>query len=154
MDFIKKLIGGILGFLTGLLPKKKKSNGFYLELDEAATGANPKAEAKPAAANGKKAAAPVAAVVADAPVAAPEAVKATKATKAKAAKNGKAPKAEAAKAEPVKTEPVVTAPKKIVETTFAPQYVANTVASSNGRRRPGANMSAFLDLASQVKTPG
>lgn len=38
------------------------------------------------------------------------------------------------------------------ETTFAPKYLVPT--NSNGRRRPGANMSSFLDMARQVKTPG
>jgi hypothetical protein len=147
MDFIKKLIGGILSFLTGLLPKKKKSNGFFLELDEAATGANPKVEAKPAAAaNGKKAAEPVAAAAAAAPASpAPTTVKADT---AKASKNGKAPKAQ-----PVKAEPASVTTETPTETTFAPQYVAASVAGSNGRRRPGANMSSYLDLALQVKTP-
>ncbi|MBW4645318.1 MAG: hypothetical protein KME23_20380 [Goleter apudmare HA4340-LM2] len=156
MDFIKKLIGGILGFLTGLiggilgfvtgLLPKKKSNGFYLELDEAATGAKPKVEAK-SASNGKKAAEPVAAVASPAPASpAPTAVKATT---AKAATNGKAPKAE-----PVKAAPASVAKKTPTETTFAPKYVAASVSSSNGRRRPGANMNAYLDMARQVKTPG
>jgi hypothetical protein len=135
MDFIKKLIGGILGFLTGLLPKKT-SNGFYLELDEAASGSNPKVEAKPAASNGKTAE-PVAAVAAPVDSPAPTAV-------AKAITNGKAPKAEPA-------TPTVATP---TETTFAPKYVAASVGSSNGRRRPGANMNNYLDLARQVKIPG
>lgn len=138
MDFIKKLIGGILSFFTGLLPKKKKSNGFYLELDEAATGANPKPEAK------KVEAKPAAAVNGTKPAPATPAPTAVKAATAKASKNGKAPKA----------EPAIASTKAPTETTFAPQYVAASVASSNGRRRPGANMSAYLDLARQVKTPG
>ncbi|WP_257237171.1 hypothetical protein [Nostoc sp. 'Peltigera malacea cyanobiont' DB3992] len=36
---------------------------------------------------------------------------------------------------------------------FAPKYLAPSAISSNGRRRPGANMSAYLDMARQVKTP-
>ncbi len=131
MDFIKKLISGILGFLTGLLPKKKASSGFYLELDEAATGAKP-VTAKPVAAK-PAAVAPVAV--------APTAIKVST---DKAESNGKAPKAEQA----------IATTQKPTETTFAPQYVAASVAGSNGRRRPGANMSGFLDLARQVKTPG
>jgi len=38
------------------------------------------------------------------------------------------------------------------ETTFAPKYL-NPANSSNSRRRPGANMTNFLDMASQVKSP-
>lgn len=40
------------------------------------------------------------------------------------------------------------------ETTFAPKYLSPSATSSNGRRRPGANMTSFLDMARQVKTPG
>jgi hypothetical protein len=41
---------------------------------------------------------------------------------------------------------------KAASSTFAPQYLMPTASSS--RRRPGANMSSFLDMARQVKTPG
>ncbi len=153
MDFIKKLIsgilgfvGGILGFVTGLLPGKKKSNGYFLELEEATS------QSKPAASNGKKAqeavavAAPAASQTAKSSE--PETVKATKApkkAKVEASQNGKA-----AKAEPVKAAATTKAP---TETTFAPKYLAPSITSSNGRRRPGANMSAYLEMARQVKTP-
>ncbi|WP_414566191.1 MULTISPECIES: hypothetical protein [unclassified Anabaena] len=165
--FIKKLIAGILGFITGLLPKKK-SNGYFLELDEASAGKSPQAEAaketspkvadKPASvSNGTKAAvvdspepAPSAAPSAkrDAPTAT-TATKATTAKKEEPSKNGKAPKAE-----PAKVPAATKAPKTPVETTFAPKYLAPSATGSNGRRRPGANMSNYLDMARQVKTPG
>ncbi|AFZ60906.1 hypothetical protein H6G54_22760 [Anabaena cylindrica FACHB-243] len=118
--FIKNLIAGILGFITGLFAKK--DNGYYLQLNEEATEAKPvatKAKAEPAKATAAK----------------PEAV----ATKAKA---------EPAKAPAVKPEPA----KVPDETTFAPKYLVPS--SSNGRRRPGANMNTYLDMARQVKTPG
>ncbi len=135
MDFIKKLISGIVGFLTRLLPGKKKSNGFYLELDEAATGATPTVAAKPAApSNGKKAAQPLTA---------------PKAAQVEASQNGNG---KAAKVEPAKTPAKAQPPKAPTETTFAPKYVAATVPSSKSRRRPGANMNSYLDLASQIKT--
>ena len=54
--------------------------------------------------------------------------------------------AKAAAAKVLKEEPK--------ETTFAPKYLAPSATSSNGRRRPGANMSAYLDMARQVKKPG
>jgi len=38
------------------------------------------------------------------------------------------------------------------DSTFAPNYLMPSASSS--RRRPGANMSSFLDMARQVKTPG
>ncbi|MCW5316325.1 hypothetical protein GTQ43_21645 [Nostoc sp. KVJ3] len=147
MDFIKKLISGILGFVTGilgfvtrLLPGKKQSNGYFLELEEATS------QSKPAASNGKKAVAPVASQAAKSPE--PETAKATKAaatkTKVEASQNGKAEPAKAAAKASAKTP---------TETTFAPKYLAPSTTSSNGRRRPGANMSAYLDMARQVKTP-
>ncbi|MEA5553687.1 hypothetical protein VB713_22365 [Anabaena cylindrica UHCC 0172] len=118
--FIKNLIAGIVGFITGLFAKK--DNGYYLQLKEEATEAKPvatKAKAEPAKAAAK--AKPVA-------------------TKVKAEPAKAAVKAEPAKA-PVPTE-----------TTFAPKYLVPS--SSNGRRRPGANMNTYLDMARQVKTPG
>ncbi|MBP5974098.1 hypothetical protein HW132_15445 [Brasilonema sp. CT11] len=57
-----------------------------------------------------------------------------------------------AKPEPVNSQKAkAIIQKEPAETTFAPKYLAvpNT---SNGRRRPGANMSSFLDMANQVKT--
>ncbi|HLO86202.1 MAG TPA: hypothetical protein VK203_14495 [Nostocaceae cyanobacterium] len=121
--FIKKLIAGIIGFITGLLPGKgKKSGGYYLELKEE----EPTTKPAPTASNGAKPA-PVAA----APVAA----------KSKPAPEPK----KAAKAEP---KP---APKPVpAETSFASKYLIPS-AASNGRRRPGANMNGFLDMAKEVK---
>ncbi|MEH2114920.1 hypothetical protein [Nostoc sp.] len=182
MDFIKKLIsgiqgflGGILGFITGLLPGKKKSNGYFLELDEAKDAA--KDAVKEVASNAKKVADTVADTVAsnakkvtatiasEAPTPSkPESLNGTKtaAAKAKSAKNSKAADvqlvqtAEGLKVEPAKNAKAAAA--KIIkeqptETTFAPKYLAPSTTSSNGRRRPGANMSAYLELARQVKTP-
>jgi hypothetical protein len=140
--FIKKLITGILGFITGLLPGKK-GNGYYLELDE------PASEKAPATTvNGTKAAASVAvASPADAPAAKSNAPTAKKAAKVEPSKNGQAPQAEPA------TAPAATSngTKTAAETTFAPKYLAPS-GSSSSRRRPGANMSSYLDMASQMKT--
>lgn len=60
--------------------------------------------------------------------------------------------AEGLKAEPIKNEPSVVASSngQKTDTTFAPKYLNPATASSN-RRRPGANMSSFLDMANQVK---
>ncbi|MBD2560982.1 MULTISPECIES: hypothetical protein [Nostoc] len=170
MDFIKKLISGILGFITGLLPGKKKSNGYFLELDEA------KDAAKEVASNAKKVAETVVSnakkvtetVVSEAPEASkPASLNGTKtaATQAKA-KSAKNPKpadvtlvqtAEGLKVEPGKNAKAAAAKvikEQPTETTFAPKYLAPSATSSNGRRRPGANMSVYLDMARQVKTPG
>jgi hypothetical protein len=120
--FIKNLIGGILGFITGLFGKK---DGYYLELKEEV------GETKPAVATP----APVA-------KAAPAKVAAVKET----AKPAKATKATTT----TTTEPAK--PAAVKETTFAPQYLVPS--SSNTRRRPGANMNTYLDMARQVKVPG
>ena len=175
-DSIKKLIGnlinGILGFITGLLPGKKKGNGYYLELDEAKDAV--KEVASEVASNAKKAADTVASsakkaaetVTSNVPTPSqPASLNGTKtaATKAKADKNPKpadvqlvqtaeglkvepGKKAKAAAAKAVKEEPKTT--------TFAPQYLNPSANGSNGRRRPGANMNVYLDMARQANTPG
>jgi len=181
-DSIKKLItnliSGILGFVTGLLPGKKegKSNGYYLELDEAKevakdtvkeVASNAQKVADTVAANAKKAAQTV---TSNAPESSqPESLNGTKTaatkakTKAKTANKTKPADIEMVQtAEGLRVEPgknAKAAAAKAVkeqpkETTFAPKYLAPSAASSNGRRRPGANMSAYLDMARQVKTPG
>ncbi|MBH8561977.1 hypothetical protein I8748_07290 [Nostoc sp. CENA67] len=160
---ITSLISGIVGFITGLLPGKKKGGGYYLELDEA-KDAKPVEAAKEVAANAKKA---VETVVSEAPAPSqPASLNGTKTaaakTKAKTSKKTKpadvqlVQTAEGLKVEPDKNakaaaKAVKEEPK---ETTFAPTYLAPTGSGSNGRRRPGANMSAYLELARQVKTPG
>jgi hypothetical protein len=173
MDFIKNLISGILSFVTGLL-RGKKSNGYFLELDEAKDAA--KDAAKEVASNAKKVAETVSSnakkVTGTATSEAPEASKpaslngtktAAAKTKEKPAKNPKpadvtlVQTAEGLKVEPGKKAKAAAAKvlkEEPKETTFAPKYLAPSATSSNGRRRPGANMSAYLDMARQVKTPG
>lgn len=143
------LISGIAAFFGGLLgskkadsapslaPKAKKSSGYFLELDEA------KGLGTAAPAPVEKAAEPVAAQ----PVVAPPAAKTEAAPKPAPA----APKTAPAP-EPVAVANTLNLPKPSVAT-FAPDYLAPS-AGSNGRRRPGANMSSFLDMARQVKVPG
>ncbi|AVH67591.1 hypothetical protein [Nostoc sp. 'Peltigera membranacea cyanobiont' N6] len=172
MDFIKKLFSGILGFITGLLPGKKKSNGYFLELDEAKDAA--KDVAKEVASNAKKVAETVTssakkvttAITSEAPTQSkPDSLNGTKTTaqkgKAKSAKNPKpadvtlVQTAEGLKVEPGKNAKAAAAKvlkEEPKETTFAPKYLSPSVTSSNGRRRPGANMSAYLDMARQIKT--
>jgi hypothetical protein len=198
MDFIKKLISGILSFITGLLPKKK-GNGYYLELDEG-KDLKPleaaKEAAKEVASNAKKAAETVTSNVKQAAETVTSNAKQTaetvtsnakqtaetatsktpassngsksaaakaKAKSAKEAKSAKNPKpadvqlvqtAEGLKIEPGKNAKAAAAKvlkEEPKETTFAPKYLAPSANGSNGRRRPGANMSAYLDMASQVK---
>ncbi|WP_341525011.1 hypothetical protein WKK05_20610 [Nostoc sp. UHCC 0302] len=187
MDFIKKLISGILSFITGLLPKKK-GNGYYLELDES-KDLKPleaaKEAAKEVASNAKKAAETVTSNVKQAAETVTSNAKQTaetatsktpassngsksaaakaKAKSVKEAKSAKNPKpadvqlvqtAEGLKIEPGKNAKAAAAKvlkEEPKETTFAPKYLAPSANGSNGRRRPGANMSAYLDMASQVK---
>ncbi|WP_414752603.1 hypothetical protein [Anabaena sp. CCY 9910] len=147
--FIKKIIAGILSFLTGLIGGKK-GGSYYLELKEDTTDEKatiPAPKAAPAESNGTKAA-----VKAEAPPAtekspAPTPAKVAKVEASKNGKNGKTAPAEPEKAPVAKTT-------KPSETTFAPKYLAPSGSGANGRRRPGANMSSYLDMASQVKTPG
>jgi len=195
--FIKNFIAGILDFITGLLPgkkkgdnelspAKKKSNGYFLELDEAKS-IKPletiKEAAKEVASNTQKAADKVATetkkavetVTTETKKAADKVVSDSKkevetvpsdatssngkkapasiadSKPAKASKNGKAPKGEP---KPEVTPAASKVAKIPTETTFAPKYLAPSATSSNGRRRPGANMTSFLDMARNVKTPG
>ncbi|WP_317109687.1 hypothetical protein [Chroococcidiopsis sp. SAG 2025] len=63
--------------------------------------------------------------------------------------------AEGVKAQAVKpTKPVkeISDSNGKAASTFAPNYLMPS--ASNSRRRPGANMNSFLDMARQVKTPG
>jgi hypothetical protein len=160
--FIKNLIAGIVGFITGLLPGKKKDNGYFLELDEAKS-IKPletvKEAAKEVASNTQKAAETVATeakkavetVVSDSKKEVETVPSIADSKSVKASKNGKAPKGEP---KPELTPAASKVAKIPAETTFAPKYLAPSATSSNGRRRPGANMTSFLEMARNVKTPG
>ncbi len=158
--FIKKLISGILAFISGLFAGKKadaeqsgagkavkKSSGYFLELDEAKS--NGQSPAKTAAS------APAKTEVAPAKTeAAPAKAESTPAPAQPA-------KAEAVKAAPAKAEPVkavaqsTNGSKPAPAATPAPTATAAfastpTVPNTFGdRRRPGANMDYFLDMARQ-----
>ena len=159
ISFIKNLISGIQNFFVGLLGGKK--SGYYVELKEDAEAALD--EAKSAASNAKKAVESAASNTKKSVESATETVP--------AGSNGKKSAAATVKARPAEVELVQTAkgvkaqpakkakaslasatPDQPKETTFAPKYLLPT--NSNDRRRPGANMSSFLDMARQVKTPG
>lgn len=174
--FIKNFFSGIAAFFTGLFssnkspeiqsssPKTKKESGFFLQLDEAEDTDKKATSAQSAKAQTAQPKPPEpttkAATFAAAP--APAAVKAEPAKVE--AKKPEPPKTEPAKIEPAKKpEPVAAnnngsannngkAATSAQAATFAPQYL-NPTSSSSNRRRPGANMNSFLDLARQVKTP-
>lgn len=133
--FIKKLKEDKSG-----ATKTRKGKGYYLEVDESQVAqalkgnqpAKTESEAKPESA----------------------AVEAAAPTTTEAEAPAKT-EAETPKAEPVKAAvPVVAATKKEAPavTTFAPNYLL-TLSSTDGRRRPGANMKSFLEMARKVKTP-
>jgi hypothetical protein len=144
-NFLKNLFSGLLG-LVGLgsktaeageqLKPAKRKGGYFLELDDA-TGVSSAPAAKPAT------------------PAAPPVAGAQPAAKGEAKiKVKSAPAAAVAPTPTAKPAPVAQAlnlPKPTV--TFASTYLAPGNESS-GRRRPGANMTSYLDMAKQVKTQG
>ncbi len=170
----------MFGFIKNLV--KKSNNNFFLELkeeveakiDEAKqeikeitqtkeTKETKKVEAKQPASNGAKPAVAPAKPVAVAPAKAavtPElngkmsrkdTAAAAKAAKIEAAKVAK--EAETASSNPAqiaKTAAKKQQPAAPVETNFATKYLMTP--SSSGRRRPGANMNSYLEMARQVKT--
>lgn len=153
----------------------KKNDGFYMQIDDNPTE-KVAAKAKPAvgavAAPAAVVAAPTAPTAAptNVPTAAPVAVvskstsltpaekkvadaekevakAATKAEK-KSAKKGVDEK----KVAPVAADPVAPAPAPTPITNFATDYLIKP-SSDSTRRRPGANMSKFLELAREAKIP-
>ncbi len=157
---LKKLFGG-------------NKNDFYLELKEESEG-KPAETSKATTSNGTKAAAqapaPEAKTEASAPAPeaktevkpapeakteasapAPEAKTEKKSKKVSIKERKKAEKAKAPAPAPAPAPVAKASPKLPAETAFASKYLIPT--NTNGRRRPGANMNAFLDMARQVKTP-
>lgn len=148
VNFLKNLLSGLFSILNGLFsskkqdaiegsaptPRKARNSGYFLELDEAKGVSSAAVPAKTLTAPPAKSEQPsVKSESSNGATAKPAAVKEPKA----------APK-------PVSANAAVNLPQPTI-TTFAPKYLAPT-GSSNGRRRPGANMSSFLDMARQVKT--
>lgn len=125
MAILKKLFSALFGFLGGLLGLGKKS-GYYLELDEAKSVGQAPAVAK------AESPAP------EATVAPPESTPAVAKIEAPVANPLNLP----APTVTTNPEPLTAAP----ETPVVPFF-------QFARRRPGANMKSFLDLAKQVKTP-
>lgn len=163
INLIKKLFSGILSFVGGIFNSKK--SGYYLELDPADTG-------KPAVAPAKAEPAKAQPAKAEAPVPAQPAAATEPATTVSL--NSVPAKADPVNAEsveaPVNAEPVAatatsnngssngakpTAPENPLNlpqptVNFASEYLVPK--PTNTRRRPGANMGTYLDMAKQVKT--
>ncbi|HEY9295281.1 MAG TPA: hypothetical protein VIQ31_02705 [Phormidium sp.] len=165
--FIKNILSSEKSDSTA--PKTKKQKGYFLELDDSeisqtSNGSKPaetaKAEPAPVAKATPTQAQPTVTVVEPAK-AEPKPEPAKAETKPAPAKAETKPAAKAKKAEPApapKPEPAPTPVSAAAtkgktqpepEKTFAPNYLMPS--GSNGRRRPGANMSSFLDMARQVK---
>jgi len=159
-NFLGKLFSGILGFVGGLFGGKK-SGGYYLELEDAkGQGAVAPAAVAPAASKSKPAAATtqppkVTEPVTDGKVAvsaATQVVEENVKSVVNEVKQVTTTKANKAKpVAPANTNNGLNLPEPKV-TNFATDYLAAPTAA--GRRRPGANMKSFLDMAKQVKTSG
>ncbi len=163
INFIKSLFSGIFGFFGGLLGGKKKTeaagseaksagkkgnSGFYLELDESKAGAAAQASS-PAPAQTTNGAAAEAQTEA-------QPAKSSRKEKLAALAEGKQPAAATpAPAKATTAQPAVAtapAPKPATfapETEFATKYLVTN--GNNSRRRPGANMSPYLDMARKIK---
>jgi hypothetical protein len=128
----------------------KKNDGFYMQVDDVPTPKVP-AKAQPAATVVAAAAAVVSApteiTTADRKIA--DAEKAVAKAAAKTEKKSAKKAAEEQKVVAVAPAPV--APPKPI-TNFATDYLIKPSSDSN-RRRPGANMSKFLELAREAKIP-
>jgi hypothetical protein len=128
----------------------KKNDGFYLQLEDEKDTPKPAAKAK-SAPPASVAPAPVVTAPATAPVApvattqaAPTETAAKKSVK-KSVKNTETAK----KVEEIKS-PVSAPVAAPAITSFASDYLIKP-SSDSSRRRPGANMNAFLDMARQAK---
>jgi len=181
INLIKNLFSGIFSFIGGIFSGKKKS-GYFMELDEkqSAKLESVKAQASDAKdAIVEKTKSAVAAVEASAKSAADsvaEGVKdaaATTEATAKSVMKSEAPAKSAVKSVKAKSEKTESAKAETAELNGSaneakPPVPANTLnlpqptvsfaseylvpKPTNSRRRPGANMGAFLEMAKTVKT--
>lgn len=164
-NLIKKLFSGILSFIGGIFGGNK--SGYYMELDESQLP-KPIAKAKEAieskAEDAKSAVAAVEATARSTANSVADSVKetatATEET-AKTAVKSKAKKVEPITAEKAETNGSVNGAKPPVPAdtlnlpqptvSFATEYLVPK--PTNTRRRPGANMNSYLEMAKSVKTP-
>jgi hypothetical protein len=122
----------------------KKNDGFFLQIEDDTPKTQPAAKATPVAA-------PAPTVAAVAPVATEKV--AAVATAATAKDDKQATKTEKKVAKKADEPKVAIAPALApVITNFATDYLIKP-SSISGRRRPGANMNGFLELARKVEKP-
>ncbi len=158
INFLKNLVGGIFGFVSGFFGKKptaiengsnqrtKKSNsGYFLELDDSKL---PEPVLAVAATVRSSAEAIADSVTGNAPDQPKKTTPKEKLAAAKASNgNSASVAAEKTPAEP-KSVPVNSVMAAPSEVGFATKY---PIPMTGGRRRPGANMSSYLDMARQMK---
>lgn len=152
MDFIKKLLGGILGFIKGIFGIFKKSE-YYLEAE--GSDSAPAEKAAPAKVEAEKAAPAKAEATPAAPASQPipetnppkpvELVQTASGVVAAPVSKGDL-KADGREAKVAK-QPVTVGAETLK--TFAPEFLAST-RSSGDRRRPGPSMSPFMGMARQM----
>lgn len=171
MGLLNKLFGAIFSFFSWLLSLVRggKKSEYFLEIDESQAAPAAKAEAKPESANSQPAEAKAKPTAPPQIAAAsqPQVVMPTIPT-ASAPQNG----AKASEDQPKPTQAPQSenkpnqAPQPVATTsstsassnnstaasnqTFAPQYL-NPSKNQSQRRRPGANMGAFMSMAKEVK---
>ncbi|MGG6267642.1 hypothetical protein ACQ4M3_11710 [Leptolyngbya sp. AN03gr2] len=163
-NLIKKLFSGILSFIGGILGGNK--SGYYMEAEPLPAKSAAKVEESKTE-DAKSAVATVKATVNSAADSVTEGVKevaeTTEATAKTAAKSvkAKATKVESVTAEKAETNGSPNGAKPPVPadtlnlpqptTSFATEYLVPK--PTNTRRRPGANMNSYLEMAKTVKTP-
>jgi hypothetical protein len=154
-NLIKNLFSGVVSFVGGIFSKKpqelsaagqpqprKRSSGYFLEYEDANSSGTASDKTTTEATQTAK------------PIAkADPKPTATKSQPAAKVEPATAVQAETLVATKSKTEPqpianALNLPQPTV-TTFAPNYLTPT--NSNRRRRPGANMAAYMDMARQVR---
>jgi hypothetical protein len=152
INVIKSLVGGIFGFIGGLFGGKK-GNGYFMELDEAKVAPAKTITPAPAAST---------APVAEQPMTVAKEDVAQAPTPAKAATRKEKLAALAASTDPSAAPTAAPAPVAAATPKAAPTAVANPIAEANfatkylipanngTRRRPGANMSSYLDMARKM----
>jgi hypothetical protein len=126
----------------------KKNDGFYVQLENEDAKSTPAVKAPTKAAPASAPAPTVTAPTATTPAVAVPAGKADAKpakTEKKSVKKAETPKVEAAPA------PVAVAPAPVIKN-FATDYLIKP-SSNSDRRRPGANMRPFMDLARQMDKP-
>jgi len=154
-NLIKKLFSGIFSFIGGILGGNK--SGYYMEAEPLPAKPAAKVEESKTE-DAKSAVAAVKATVSSAADSVTEGVKevaATTETTAKTAVKSKATQVESVTAEKAETNGSSNGANPLnlpqPTTSFATEYLVPK--PTNTRRRPGANMSSYLEMAKTVKTP-